>query len=48
MALITEQDIRKMISDGLLKEKGEFRMEKDTILTPSARAYLLEKNITLT
>jgi ethanolamine utilization cobalamin adenosyltransferase len=48
MALITEQDIRKMISDGLLKEKGEFHMGKDTILTPSARAYLLEKNITLT
>lgn len=48
MALITEQDIRKMISDGLLKEKGRFHMGKDTILTPSARAYLLEKNITLT
>ncbi len=48
MALITEQDIRKMVSDGLLKEKGEFHMGKDTILTPSARAYLLEKNITLT
>lgn len=48
MALITEQDIRKLISDGLLKEKGEFHMGKDTILTPSARAYLLEKNITLT
>jgi len=47
MALITEQDIRKMVSDGLLKEKGEFYMGKDTILTPSARAYLLEKNITL-
>ncbi len=47
MALITEQDIRKMMSDGLLKEKGEFHMGKDTILTPSARAYLLEKNITL-
>lgn len=47
MALITEQDIRKMINDGLLKEKGEFHMGKDTILTPSARAYLLEKNISL-
>ena len=48
MALITEQDIRKMMNDGLLKEKGEFHLGKDTILTPSARAYLLEKNITLT
>ena len=48
MALITEQDIRKMIGDGLLKEKGEFHLGKETILTPSARAYLLEKNITLT
>lgn len=48
MALITEQDIRKMINEGLLKEKGEFHLGKDTILTPSARAYLLEKNITLT
>lgn len=47
MALITEQDIRKMMSDGLLKEKGEFHMGKDTILTPSARAYLLERNISL-
>ncbi|WP_066720107.1 cobalamin adenosyltransferase [Clostridium sp. Marseille-P299] len=47
MALITEQDIRKMMNDGLLKEKGEFHMGKDTILTPSARAYLLEKNISL-
>ncbi len=47
MALITEQDIRKMVSDGLLKEKGEFHLGKDTILTPSARAYLLEKNISL-
>ncbi len=48
MALITEQDIRKMMNDGLLKEKGEFHLGKDTILTPSARAYLLEKNINLT
>lgn len=47
MALITEQDIRKMMNEGLLKEKGEFHLGKDTILTPSARAYLLEKNITL-
>ena len=48
MGLITEQDIRKMMNEGLLKEKGEFHLGKDTILTPSARAYLLEKNITLT
>ena len=47
MALITEQDIRKMMNEGLLKEKGEFHLGKDTILTPSARAYLLEKNIAL-
>lgn len=47
MALITEQDIRKMMSEGLLKEKGEFHLGKETILTPSARAYLLEKNIAL-
>ncbi len=47
MALITEQDIRKMMNDGLLREKGEFHLGKETILTPSARAYLLEKNITL-
>lgn len=48
MALITEQDIRKMMNEGILKEKGDFYLGKDTILTPSARAYLLEKNITLT
>ena len=47
MSLKTENDIRTMISEGLLQEKGQFHLGKDTILTPSARAYLLEKNITI-
>lgn len=45
MGLITENDVRKMLTDGLLKEKGEFFLSKETILTPSARTYLMDKNI---
>lgn len=36
-----------MITEGILSERGEFHLGKDTILTPSARAYLTEKNITI-
>lgn len=45
MGLITENDIRKMLSEGLLKEKGEFFVGRDTILTPSARTFLSDKSI---
>lgn len=47
MSVLTENDIRKLVADGLLKEKGDIFVEKDTILTPSAKTYLLEKNIAI-
>lgn len=45
MSVLTEIQIRKLVADGLLKEKGEMHIAKGTIITPSARTYLLEKNI---
>lgn len=45
MALLTENDIRKLFNEKVLMEKGEFFLEKDMILTPSARSYLADKNI---
>ncbi|WP_455715294.1 cobalamin adenosyltransferase [Anaerosporobacter sp.] len=45
MALLTENDIRKLFGEKVLMEKGEFFLEKDMILTPSARSYLADKNI---
>lgn len=45
MAVLTENDIRKLFGEKVLLEKGEFYLEKDMILTPSARTYLADKNI---
>lgn len=45
MAVLTENDIRKLFNEKVLLEKGEFYLEKDMILTPSARTYLADKNI---
>ncbi|WP_167958762.1 cobalamin adenosyltransferase [Anaerosporobacter faecicola] len=45
MALLTENDIRKLFNEKVLMEKGEFFLEKDMILTPSAKTYLADKNI---
>lgn len=45
MSVLTENDIRKLISEKVLMEKGEFYLEKDMKLTPSARTYLADKNI---
>lgn len=45
MAVLTENDIRKLFNEKVLMEKGEFFLEKDMILTPSARTYLADKNI---
>lgn len=45
MAVLTENDIRKLFGEKVLMEKGEFYLEKDMILTPSARTYLADKNI---
>ena len=45
MAVLTENDIRKLFNEKVLMEKGEFYLEKDMILTPSARTYLADKNI---
>ncbi|PHV70291.1 cobalamin adenosyltransferase [Sporanaerobium hydrogeniformans] len=47
MSVLTENDIRHMLTSGQLKEKGELVVAPGRIITPSARAYLLEKNIEL-
>lgn len=45
MSVLTENDIRKLFNEKVLMEKGEFYLEKDMKLTPSARTYLADKNI---
>lgn len=45
MAVLTENDIRKLFNEKILMEKGEFYLENDMKLTPSARTYLADKNI---
>ena len=47
MAVITEGDIRKLIQSGSLSEKDDFYIDHHTILTPSAKSYLIEKDITM-
>ncbi len=47
MSVLTENDIRQMLASGQLKEKSEIVVAPGRIITPSARAYLLEKNIAL-
>lgn len=45
MSVITEDDARKMIARGEIKEKSDYFITNNEIITPSARAYLLEKNV---
>ena len=45
MSVLTENDIRKLFNEKILMEKGEFYLENDMKLTPSARTYLTDKNI---
>lgn len=47
VALITESGVRKMLSEGVIKEKGQFHIEKQQLMTPSAREFLNEKNISI-
>lgn len=47
MALLTEYDVQNLFSKGSIKENEEFIIEKNTIITPSARSFLLDKNITV-
>lgn len=45
MSVLTENDVRQMLASGQLKEKGQIVVPRNKIITPSARAYLLEKGI---
>lgn len=45
MSVLTENDVRQMLASGQIKEKGQMVVASNRIITPSARAYLLEKNI---
>ena len=47
MPVLTEDDVRKMIAHENIKAKDDFYISNKQIITPSARAYLLEKNINL-
>lgn len=45
MSVLTESDVRRMIANGDLRDKKEICVSRKEIITPSARAYLGEKNI---
>ena len=47
MPVLTEDDVRKMIANHEVREKGELYLSRKQIITPSARAYLSEKNISI-
>lgn len=47
VAVLTENDVKKLYVQGEIKEKQNFYLDKETIVTPSARTFLLEKNITI-
>lgn len=45
MSVLTENDVRHMLTSGQLREKGQIVVPRNKIITPSARTYLLEKGI---
>lgn len=45
MSVLTEDDVRRMIAHNELHEKDNLYLSRKQIITPSARTYLLEKNI---
>lgn len=45
MSVLTESDVRRMMANGDLQDKKEICVSRKEIITPSARAYLGEKNI---
>lgn len=47
MSVLTEDDVRKMLAENKLNERGVFYLEDKQIITPSAKAYLTEKNIAI-
>lgn len=47
MSVLTESDVRRMIANGELLQKRELFVPRKQIITPSAKAYLTEKNITI-
>lgn len=47
MSLITENEIRKKLKDKELTDIKEFEVLKGCIITPSAKSYLTEHNISL-
>lgn len=47
MSVLTEDYVKKLFAEGSIKEKNNFYIDKGTIITPSARAYLSDKNIGL-
>ena len=47
MAVLTEGEVRKRLSREDLKSVKEFKVVKGEIITPSAKSYLAEHNISL-
>lgn len=47
MALITEEDVKRGLSQGEIKEKGSFFLGDRDLLTPSARSLLTEKGVSI-
>ncbi|MEG0012775.1 MAG: cobalamin adenosyltransferase [Cellulosilyticaceae bacterium] len=47
MSVLTESDVRRMMANGDLQDKKEICVSRKEIITPSARAYLGEKNINI-
>lgn len=47
VSVITENDVKKLFAQGKIQEKVNFYIEKDMIITPSAKTYLTDKNITI-
>ena len=47
MSVLTEDDVRRMIAHDEIHEKGDLYLNPKQIITPSAKAYLAEKNITI-
>lgn len=43
--LITESDVRELVKDGKLDKHQSFLLPRGTILTPSARSFLIDRQI---
>jgi ethanolamine utilization cobalamin adenosyltransferase len=47
MSLVTEDDVRKLLSSNQIKERGTFHTSQKQIITPSAKELLNQKNISV-